>query len=131
MKKILFVVMLLSIFLAACQADGPSTRLAIELKDFSISPNRLAVPAGSEIQIKVTNHGAMVHNFYIMKYGANVGDMFEEEDIASAYWEVEVQPDNTFTSTLTTPDKPGIYQIVCGIPGHLQSGMVGTLEVVE
>jgi uncharacterized cupredoxin-like copper-binding protein len=123
--------MLLSIFVAACQPDGPSTRLTIELNDFSISPNALAVPVGSEIQIKVTNHGSMVHNFYIMKYGANVGDMFDEEDIASAYWEVEVQPDDTLTSTFTTPDQPGTYQIVCGLPGHLQSGMVGTLEVVK
>ena len=131
MRKILFVVMLLSIFVAACQADGPSTQLTIELKDFSIAPNALTVPAGSEIQIKVANHGSMVHNFYILKYGADVGDMFDEEDIASAYWEVEVQPDDTLTSTLTTPDQPGTYQIVCGIPGHLQSGMVGTLEVVE
>ena len=131
MKKIVFVVMLLSIFVAACQADGPSTRLTIELKDFSIAPNTMAVPAGSEIQIKVINHGSMVHNFYIMKYGTDVGDMFDEEDIASAYWEVEVQPDDTLTSTLTTPYQPGIYQIVCGIPGHLQSGMVGTLDVVE
>jgi uncharacterized cupredoxin-like copper-binding protein len=123
--------MLLSVSVAACQADGPSTQLTIELKDFSISPNALAVPAGSEIEIKVTNHGSMVHNFYVMKYGADVGDMFDEEDIASAYWEVEVQPEDTLTSTLTTPDQPGTYQIVCGIPGHLQSGMVGTLEVVE
>lgn len=131
MKKIVFVVMLLSILVAACQADGPSTQLTIELNDFSITPNMLEVPAGSEIQVKVTNHGSMVHNFYIMKYSADVGEMFDEEDIANAYWEVEVQPDDTLKSTLNTPDQPGIYQIVCGIPGHLQSGMVGTLEVVE
>jgi uncharacterized cupredoxin-like copper-binding protein len=131
LRKILFVVMWLSLFVAACQADGPSTQLTIELKDFSITPNTLAVPPGSEIQIKVTNHGSMVHNFYIMKYGADIGEMFDEADIASAYWEVEVQPDDTLTSTLTTPDQPGTYQIVCGIPGHLQSGMVGTLEVVK
>ncbi|MDL1944781.1 hypothetical protein FBQ99_20840, partial [Chloroflexi bacterium CFX2] len=33
--------------------------------------------------------------------------------------------------SFTAPDQPGTYQIVCGMPGHLQAGMVGTLEVVK
>jgi len=128
LKKILFLLIL--IFLSACQSGGPSSRLRVELSDFSISPNQLSVPAGAEIQIRVANKGTVEHNFYIMQYGVDVGDMFDEEDIAHAYWDANVQPDDSVDLSFTAPDQPGIYQIVCGMPGHLQAGMVGTLEVV-
>ncbi len=131
LKKIPVVMILLSVFISACQAKGPSSQLDVELNDFTITPNQLAVPAESEIQIRITNKGVVVLNFYIMQYGVNVGDMFDEEDIASAYWEAEVQPDDTAAFNFKAPDQSGIYQIVCGMPGHLQAGMVGTLEVVR
>lgn len=131
LKKITFLLIQLSVVLSACQAGGPSTQLNVELNDFAITPNQLAVPAGSEIQIRIANRGMVVHNFYIMKYGVNIGKEFDEEDISSAYWEAEIQPDASATLNFKTPDHPGIYQIVCGMPGHLQAGMVGTLEVVR
>ena len=89
------------------------------------------MPAGAEVHIKIINNGTVEHNFYIMQYGVDVGDMFDEEDIANAYWEVDAQPDESVELSFTAPDQPGTYQIVCGMPGHLQAGMVGTLEVVK
>ena len=131
LKKITFLLILLSVVLSACQAGGPSTQLKVELNDFAITPDQLAVPAGSEIQIRIANKGMVVHNFYIMKYGVDVGMEFDDEDISSAFWETEVQPDDMATFNFTAPDQPGVYQIVCGVPGHLQAGMLGTLEVVR
>jgi len=77
--------MLVLVFLSACQSGRPSTRITVELNDFSITPNQLSVPAGSEIQITVANKGTVEHNFYIMQYGVDVGEMFDDEDIANAY----------------------------------------------
>lgn len=131
LKKRIYLFIWVLVFLSACQSSRASTRLTVELNDFSIIPTQLSVPAGSEIQIKVANKGTVEHNFYIMQYGVDVGDMFDEEDIANAYWDVDVQPDDTVNLTFTAPDQPGTYQIVCGMPGHLQAGMVGTLEVVR
>lgn len=131
LKKITVLLLLLSVLLSACQADGPSTQLNVELNDFAITPNQLAVPAGSEIQVRITNTGVVVHNFYMMKYGVDVGEQFDEDDISNAYWDAEVQQDDTATFSFTAPDQPGIYQIVCGMPGHLQAGMVGTLEIIR
>lgn len=125
------IALLILVFLTACQSGALSTKLTVELSDFSITPNQLSVPASAEIQIRVANLGTVEHNFYIMQYGMDVDGMFDEEDIANAYWHVEVQPDDSVTLNFTAPDQPGIYQIVCGLPGHLQSGMVGTLEVVK
>lgn len=125
------IVLLILVFLTACKSGGSSTKLTVELSDFSITPNQLSVPASAEIQIRVANQGTVEHNFYIMQYGMDVGDMFDEEDIANAYWDVEVQPDDSVDLIFTAPDQPGTYQIVCGMPGHLQAGMVGTLVVVN
>lgn len=131
MKKVFSFMLLLSVLVSACQSTGPSTRLNVKLNDFTITPDQLAVPAGSDIQIRITNSGAIVHDFYIMKLGKDVGEKFEEEDILNAYWEAEVQPDETVSLSFVAPDEPGTYQIVCGVPGHLQAGMVGTMEVVK
>ena len=131
LKKRYFLFILALVFLSACQSSGPSTRLSVELSDFSITPTQLSVPAGAEVHIKIINNGTVEHNFYIMQYGVDVGDMFDEEDLANAYWDVDVQPDESVDLSFTAPDQPGIYQIVCGMPGHLQAGMVGTLEVVK
>jgi uncharacterized cupredoxin-like copper-binding protein len=91
----------------------------------------LAVLAGSEIQIRITNKGVVKHNFFKIQYGVDVGDMFDEEDISNAYWHVEFQPDDIISLSFTAPDQLGTYQIVCGMPGHLQAGMVRSLEVVK
>jgi len=130
-KNSIFLLMLLAVFLSACQANGPSTQLRVELNDFAITPNQLTVPASSEIKIKIANAGAVVHNFYILKYGVEVGEQFDEDDISNALWEAEVQPDDTATFDFMAPDQPGMYQIVCGMPGHLEAGMVGTLKVIR
>jgi len=130
LKKNFFLFILVLVFLPACQSGEPSSRLIVALNDFSITPNQLSVPAGSEIQIRVANKGTVEHNFYIMHYGVDVGDVFDDKDIANTYWEVDVQPNDSLDLSFTAPAQPGIYQIVCGLPGHLQAGMVGTLEVV-
>ena len=131
MKKILVVMILFSVFTSACQAGRPSTKLGVELNDFTITPNQLTLPAGSEIKISITNKGSVMHDFYIMKFGVDVGEKFDEEDKLNAYWEAEVQPDDTLELRFVAPDEPGTYQIVCGMPGHLQAGMVGTLRIVK
>lgn len=131
MKKILVLMILLSVSISACRTKVPSTQINIELNDFTITPNQLTVPAGANIQISIANTGVVVHDFYIMKFGIEIGEKFDEEDKPNAYWEAEVQSDDTVTLNFIAPDQPGIYQIVCGMPGHLQAGMVGTLEVVK
>ena len=131
MKKIFVFMILLSILISACQANKPSTQLNMELNDFTFAPDQLSIPAGSTIQISISNKGLVVHDFYIMKLGVEVGEKFDEQDKPNAYWEAEVQPDDTVALSFVAPNQPGTYQIVCGMPGHLQAGMVGILNVVK
>lgn len=131
MKKVLFFLALaLSLALTACGASGPSTTIDVEFNDFKFNPDAFVVPAGETITINAKNSGAVVHEFVIMKFGTTVGEDFGDEDEENIYWEVEVEPGESTTTTFTAPSEPGEYQLVCGTEGHFVAGMVGTLTVV-
>ena len=132
MKKSIFIVLVvLALALSACGGGNkPSTDLKVEFTDFAFTPNAWAVPAGQEITLTVTNAGAVIHEFVIMKLGTTVGDDFGDEDEDNIYWEVEAEAGQTLTITFTAPTEPGEYQIVCGTEGHFVAGMVGSLTVV-
>ncbi len=131
MKKIPLFITLLLVFMSSCQAGGPSKTIQVGLSDFAITPNQFTASADTEVAINVTNNGIVEHDFNIMQFGVNIGEKFDDEDRGNVIWELEVQPGETQTKTFTVPRQPGIYQIVCAMPGHLQSGMLGTLEVVK
>lgn len=130
-RTFIIAAFLLSLMLVSCGGGGPSTTINVTMTDFQFQPNQFIVPAGQEITFNSTNNGAVVHNFVIMKYGMTAGDMFDEEDIPNVYWEVEIQPGGSVDTTFTAPTEPGEYEVVCRTEGHIASGMVAKLTVVQ
>lgn len=130
-KSIALLLVVLAFAVTACQAGGPSTKLDVEMTDFAFTPNQFTVPAGKEITVNIAHHGVVVHEFIIMKLGTSAGDHFDEEDKPNVYAVVEVPPGHSQQFTFTAPIQPGEYQILCGIAGHLESGMTATLTVVD
>ena len=133
MKKYVFCLVLVvaALVLAACGGGGGggSTKINITLTDFAFSPKSFTVPAGKEISFSGRNNGAVTHDFIILKKGADVGDSFGSGDEASVYWKAEIPAGTTSEQTFTAPTEPGDYQVICGVPGHFQAGMVATLTV--
>ncbi len=135
MKKNLFLfalVLSLSLILAACGGGGSSasTSIKVDMVEFMFTPDSYTVPAGQEITIELKNSGAIEHEFVIMKFGTEVSQPFDDNDEGNIHWEKEVAAGQTETMTFTAPTEPGTYQVVCGIAGHMEAGMVGTLVVV-
>jgi uncharacterized cupredoxin-like copper-binding protein len=132
MKKILFLLVGICLIITACggKNGGVSTNVNITMTDFQFSPNSFTVPAGKEISLKAENSGAVVHSFVIMNEGKSAGTEFNDEDTPNVYWQIEIQPGGSTDTTFTAPSQPGEYEIVCHVPGHLQAGMVGKLNVV-
>jgi len=129
-KKLLAsLIMVLTLALSACAKSGPSNKISFTMTDFAFHPNEFTVPVGKDITFNVTHNGTMEHSFIVMKYGTDAGEMFDEADKVNIYWEVDLQPGESETVLFTAPDQPGTYQIICGMAGHLQSGMVGKLIV--
>jgi len=87
------------------------TTLSAELSEFAIEGN-LVVPAG-QVVIDVTNVGSMEHNL--------------------ALAEPLIQGANLAAGTSGTLDlgtlAPGVYELLCTIPGHADSGMKADLTV--
>jgi len=130
-KTTAFLLILFALSLAACQSSGPSSKINVEMTDFAFTPNHFTVPAGEKITVNIAHHGIVVHEFIIMNPGTTAGDKFDEQDKPNVYTIVEVPPGHSQTFTFVAPLQAGDYQIVCGIVGHLESGMTATLTVVK
>jgi uncharacterized cupredoxin-like copper-binding protein len=129
-KKLLILLLLTTLLLSACGQSKPSTEIHVDMTDFAFTPNQYIVPAGQEITLHVEHDGTVEHDFIIMKYDTSVGDHFDKEDQQNVYWQIKVQPGQSQTITFIAPEQPGTYQIVCGMAGHVEAGMVGKMEVV-
>ncbi|HUF99988.1 MAG TPA: multicopper oxidase domain-containing protein, partial [Ilumatobacter sp.] len=100
---------------AAAAPGGEQVVVEISLTEFAITPAMPTVPAGSNVTIRVTNNGSMVHNLVFTESGESSGDL---------------QPGETSTIELRNVSA-GDMDFICTIVGHEGSGMVGMLMVVD
>jgi len=130
-RMFIMMAVFLSLTIVSCGgAGGPSTTIDVTMTDFQFQPSQFTVPAGQEITFTSSNNGAVVHNFVIMELGTSAGDFFDEEDVPNVYWETELQPGGSTTTTFTAPTEPGEYDVICRTEGHIVSGMTARLTVV-
>ena len=127
---LLSVVFAFALTLTACGGGGAKTEFDVTMTDFMFEPKEFTVPAGQVITVNAVNNGAVEHEFVIFNFGTDAGEKFGPEDEENIYWEVEVFPGENSTTTFTAPTEPGVYTVTCGIEGHLEAGMSGTLTVV-
>jgi glucose/arabinose dehydrogenase/plastocyanin len=90
---------------------GSAAAIELEAGEMYFAPSEVTIPANTDAVIRINNVGVLPHNFSVVDQGIDVD--FE------AGAEVEV--------TVNLP--PGTYEFICDIPGHSESGMVGTLIV--
>ena len=127
MKKIFFI-LVLSLILAACGSN--KTTLNVTATDTGYDSKTYTVPAGAEVTLNMTNNGSIEHEFAILKKGEHVTPPFGDKDEDKIYWELDgVDAGETKSDTFTAPTEPGEYDVICGIPGHIELGMTATLVV--
>lgn len=132
MKKVLvstILVLVLSLALTACGGRNRVT-LNVTATDSGYDSKEYTIPAGANVTLNMTNNGAVEHEFAILKLGEHVTPPFGEKDEDKILWELDgVQPGTTKSDTFTGPTEPGSYDVICGIPGHIEQGMHATLIV--
>jgi len=112
-------------FLAVgCGDDGDdgSGGLEATASEFQFEPDDWTVDAG-EFDLEFTNDGSVDHEWVIEPIASE--EEFTEEGVLD---EVETGPGETVTATFTV-DEAGEYQVICGLEGHFDAGMEGTLTV--
>jgi plastocyanin len=131
MKKLSLLVMsvmVLSLALTACGGSKPVT-IDVDMKEYEFIPSTIEVPAGAEVTVNLSNLGTVEHEMVIMVLGKEATVPFDDDDEPNIFWEHELEMGESESVVFTAPSEPGEYQIVCGIPSHIELGMVGTLIV--
>lgn len=89
---------------------------AINLDEYSFSPNVLQASPGEVIMVKLTNRGKTAHNFVV-----------DELNIDSGL----LSPGETKTITITAPNQSDTYAVYCGVGNHRDLGMAANLTILE
>ena len=92
---------------ASAGADGT---LPVVLRNFAFEPKRIAISVGETVEFTLLSND-IPHTFTVKDLGID--------------WEVSRERQ---TQTFTF-DRAGTFKLICAIPGHEGSGMVGTVEV--
>ena len=104
---------------AAAAGGDPTTSIELLGTDaLDFDTTAFTVPAGEDVTVELTSEEAVEHDFLI-------------EDVDGQDVEVvHADPGETATGTFAL-DETGTYTFYCGIPGHREGGMEGTLAVVD
>jgi len=129
MKKFIMLTIVLAatiLILTAC--GGGPVALSFEASDtFQYTPASASVSAGDEVEVTLTNTGALEHSWALVPNDVDVTTVTEADAISGADIS-SVAAGETGTVTFTAPEA-GTYKFVCTVPGHAAAGMVGTLTV--
>jgi glucose/arabinose dehydrogenase/plastocyanin len=97
------------------EQSAAATEVTIEMLDIFFAPDRVRIPANTDVRLVFPNNGQTVHNFALREKSLGV-------DIS-----IDVEPGLSGEAMVNLP--PGNYKFVCDIPGHKQAGMTGVLAV--
>lgn len=103
-----------AIWLAA--GCAPIQTVRVELREYAFVPNRIEVKAGARVRLEVVNWGRERH------------DLFIEGVDQATYW---LSPLRYEVLEFQAPRQPGVFRVVCSVPGHVSKGMVGEFVVIR
>jgi plastocyanin len=86
--------------------------VSVEMIDIAFVPTEITIPADTDVAFIFVNNGVLPHNFTVDSPEVFSGDLTAGQ-----------------TSELVVNLPAGTYQYYCSVPGHKDTGMVGTLTV--
>ncbi|HEX9313030.1 MAG TPA: multicopper oxidase domain-containing protein [Actinomycetota bacterium] len=116
-RGMLGATLVLALAAAACGSSGGAqsgkASVSVSLKEFSITPAQISVPAGVAVDVAVSNAGTAQHSFAV-----DVGGRTVQTNM--------IDPGGS--ATLSIPAlKAGTYSAWCTVPGHKALGMSAVL----
>jgi len=99
---------------AAAAPVNLSTSVAITASEFKFSPTSINVPVGQKVSWTLQNTGVVEHDVTVQAAG----------------FTLYAKAGQTATGEFTF-NAPGVFDLICSIPGHKEAGMKGTLTVVD
>lgn len=116
--------------------EGTDRTIDVSMTEFVFSPPDLVVGRGETVGFRVTNEGAVGHEFRLTT-DENVAEVMAARDLNDeAVSEVrpdellnELAPGETREILVTFDDEVPYETLVCLIPGHFEAGMQASLTV--
>lgn len=120
---VVVIVMLSILILQACGGgDGEVSdegarpdengQMSVLLRNFAFEPRTLLFEVGDTVEFSLSTADSL-HTFTVEDLEIDWRVRDKDEPVAESF----------------TFDRPGTYRLICDIPGHEGSGMVGTVEV--
>ena len=97
--------------------DAPATKMDVTAKDFTLTPDRIVVSRGQNIDLTMTNEGTAPHSLVLKLPDAEV--KFSDP----------VDPGGRRTLSFRAPTEPGEYEVYCPMGNHRGRGMTANLVV--
>lgn len=95
-------------------------------------PDHLAFKAGYRYQLLLDNPSPLKHYFTAKDFADVIWTQKVEAgqvEVKGAIHELELKP-NAEAQWVFLPQKPGVYELHCSIPGHAEAGMRGEIAIV-
>jgi len=92
-------------------SDDDPAPVEIAMTEYAFDP--IDAPAEPGQDLRISNDGAIPHSYLVVDLGKGV----------------ELPAGEEGTLSLPSDTEPGTYRVICDLPGHVEEGMVGTLEV--
>ena len=132
-----FAVLASAVLLGLACGGGASGQEADVVIDFrtenvKFSPDRLEIPAGKTVMLRMRNMDDMEHDFQV---DGLRGEMMDDMKMAGGHegmssGVIALHPMKGETASMTfRADQRGTYEFYCTMPGHKELGMKGTLVV--
>ena len=121
---------------AYLEAAPKDALFLVEMRSFAFAPDVLEVTAGDVVEIAIQNVEPLLHDLTIDAIDADVHVSFLAGTGQHAHQDPETEADVHFALTERGSgivhlkiNEPGEFVFYCSVPGHRESGMVGTLIV--
>lgn len=110
---------------AAAGGGAGLTEARVSASEFAFDPADVALVAGTEATVELTNGGSVEHNWTVLNAGEEIAaeSEFDESMVLAATDNTAAGASNSVNVTLEAGD----YQVICTLPGHFDAGMAGTV----
>lgn len=116
-----------TVYLTDEYGDDAAVTAPVALSDFKVDLAPTTIAVGQPVTFVIGNQGPSVHELVLEKAGDVDVPLAQADGTAAEVEDIDAGGTGQLTFTFS---EPGTYQLACHIPGHYETGMVTTFEVV-
>ena len=112
------LLLLVGLVVLSCGSAAPSREIVIAMNEFAFLPDTIEVSPGERVRLTLKNIGRVDHEFAP-----------DQRARAFGVPHIHLGHSESASRDWTAPAKADELQIVCGLPGHREAGMVARIIV--